>query len=327
MKKMKFVLAAIFAVAAAGTLFAQTPLAEVNLKFTEAASAMQAKDFVKASTLFEKVIDEGLDTAGAEALVAGAKKYLPQAIFMMGGAATQQGKLDEALGHFTKASELAELYGEVAVLNNARTWIGRTVIAQGANAFNNKDYATAAAIFQKGYDGNPNDMQVALYLAQSYSGLKEYDKSCEIYKNIIKLDGRDARFDEAVAKAKENFRLDNLERASEAAKGGDFQGAVDAMDVMLEVMPEDADAHMTRLQAYNSLKNYAKMIEIGDAAIAAQTDDAQRSNANYFVGIAYNNTENAARAIQYLTKVTAGPNAAAAKAMIPELQKVAAAAK
>jgi tetratricopeptide (TPR) repeat protein len=328
MKNLKFALAAVFVFAAAGTLSAQSLLQDVNMKFQEAASAMQTKDFNKAAILFEQVIDEGLDVEGAEGLVAGAKKYLPQAVFTRGGGSFQQGKLDEALADFTRAAEMAELYGEVGVLNNARLWIGRTVIAQGASAFNNKDYATAAAVFQKGYDATPNDTDVALYLARSYSGLKEFDRSGEIYKNIIALEGRDARYDAAVATAKENFTLDNLEKASGLAQAGDFQGAADVAEGMLAVLPDNAAAQMTRLQAYMSLKNYAKVIELGDATIAAQGDDAvQASAANYLVGIAYNNTENAARAITYLGRVSAGPNAAAAKAMIPELQKVVASGK
>jgi tetratricopeptide (TPR) repeat protein len=327
MKTLKIVLAAAFMFAAVGTLSAQSPLQNLGLKYEEAAAAMKAKDFNKAATLFEQVIDEGFDIEGAEGHVVGAKKYLPLAVFTQGGMAFQQGKLDEALAIFTRAADMAELYGEVGVLNNARTWIGRTVIAQGANAFNNKDFATAAAVFQKGYEANPNDMEVAMYLARSYSGLKDFDKSGEIYKNIIALEGRDARFDAAVAEAKENFKLDNLEKASALAQAGDYQGTIAATDAMLAVLPGEPAALMTRLQAYNSMKNYAKVIEFGDETAAAQTDGVQRSNANYLIGIAYNNTENAARAITYLGHVTEGANVAAAKAMIPELQKVVAAGK
>ena len=326
MKKMKFVLAALFAVAVAGTVTAQS-VSDIQAKFTEAAAATSARDYVKATALFEEVIDLGLDVEGADAFVLGAKKTLPDVIMRNAMTYAQAGKMDEALAEFTRSAELAELYGNVTVLNNARGLIGKVVLQQGANAFNTKDYATAAAIFQKGYDSNPNDMQVALYLAQSYSGLKNFEKSSEIYKNIIALEGRDARFTEAVATAKENFTLDNLERASMAAQAGDFQGAIVAVDEMLAVLPGNADALWTRLQAYNSLADYAKVIELGDETIAAQTDEIKVANANYLVGIAYNNKENAARAIQYLTKVTVGPNAAAAKTLIPELQKVAAAGK
>ncbi len=320
MNKIKIILAA-FAFVAAGTVSAQS-LTDVNAKFTEAAAAMQAKDFDKAIPLFEQVIDEGMDVEGAESLVAGAKKYLPQAVFVKGGMAFQQDKLDDALSNFTKASELAELYGEVGVLNNARSWIGKTVMKQGADAFNNKDYATAAAIFQKGYDANPNDTDVALNLALSYSELGEYAKGNEVYKSIIALEGQNSRFDEAVATAKQQFTNYNMYRASESAQSKNYADALAATEDVLAVIPNSPEATMLRLQTYNNMKDYNKVIETGDAAIAAQTDPVQQSSANFLIGAAYQNKENYAKATEYYKKVTAGPNADDAKAQITELAKL-----
>jgi tetratricopeptide (TPR) repeat protein len=318
MNKLKIALAAI-ALVAAGTISAQ----DINAKYAEAAAAMQSRNFAAAIPLFEQVISEGANAEGVEALVTGAKQYLPQAVYAMGGAAFQGGRHDEALASFTKASELAELYGNTAVLNNARTWIGRTVMAQGASAFNSKDYATAAAIFQKGYDANPIDTALGMNLAMSYSGLKDFAKSAEIYKNIIALGERDSRFAENAAKAKENWSLDVLEQASESAKAGEYQAAIDATDALLAIVPADAVANLTRLQAYNSMKNYAKVAELGEAAATAQTADEGRSDVYYLVGAAYQNMQNLPRAIEAYQKVTAGNNVAAAKTQITELQKVA----
>ncbi len=320
MKKLKIVLAAA-ALVVAGSLSAQT-VADLSAKLTEAADAAKAKNFAAAIPIFEEIIDKGLDIEGAETFVAQAKQLLPTAVFQVGGSAFQGGRLDDALASFTKAAELAELYGNVQVLNNARTWIGRTVLKQGADAFNAKDYANAAAIFQKGYDGNPNDTTVALNLAMSYSGLKDFAKSGEIYKNIIALGEQDERFAEAATTARENFSLDVLEWALESAKAGDYQTAVDATENLLAVIPADPAANLTRLQAYNSMKNYAKVIELGDAAAEAQTDEENRSTVNFLVAAAYQNRENYAKAIEYYGKVNAGGNVAAAKAQITELQKV-----
>jgi tetratricopeptide (TPR) repeat protein len=320
MKKTKFVLAAA-ALLIAGTVSAQS-LTDVNTKFGEAAAAMGAKDFNKAIPLFEQVIAEGMDIEGAESLVAGAKQNLPVAIFQTGGAAFQGGNLDQALAAFSRAADLAELYGNVQVLNNARTWIGRTVLKQGADAFNNKDYATAAAIFQKGYEGNPNDTDVAMNLAMSYIGMGDFAKGNEVYRAVMALGDQDSRFAEVAVKAKQRFSEDNIVRATEAAQASDYAGAVSITDEIIATLPDDALAHMTRLQAYNILKDYAKMIESGDAAIAAQTADEGRSLANFLVGAAYQNIENAAKAIEYYRQVTVGGNVAAAKAQITELQKV-----
>lgn len=321
MNRIKIFLAA-FAIVAAGTLSAQS-LSDIQTKFSDAAAAMGAKDFTKAAALFEQVVDEGLDVEGAEEMVLGAKKYLPQAIFMNGGMAFQQSKLDEALANFSKAAELAELYGEVGVLNNARTWIGRTVLKQGADAFNSKDYATAAAIFQKGYEGNPNDTEVALNLAMSYSEMGDYAKGNQVYKNIIALEGQHSRFEAAVVEAKEKFTTYNLIRASQSAQDGNYSEALTALDEVLAVLPASPEATMLRLQTYNNMKSYDKVIEVGEAAVAAQTSDELRANANFLIGAAYQNRENYPKAIEYYRKVTAGPNADAATAQITELQKIA----
>ena len=318
MSKIKIILAA-FALVTAGTVSAQD-LTEVTAKFTEAATAMQAKNYNTAIPLFEQVIDEGMDVEGAESLVAGAKKYLPQALFVSGGMAFQQDRLDDALANFAKAADLAELYGEVGVLNNARSWIGKTVMKQGADAFNSKDYTTAAAIFQKGYEASPNDTDVALNLALSYSELGEYDKGNEVYKSIIALEGQNSRFDEAVATAKEQFTNYNMYRASESAKNKNYAGALAAADDVLAVLPGNPQAMLLRLQTYNSMKDYNKVIEAGDATIALQTDPGAVSEANFLVGVAYQNKENKAKAIEYYKKVD-GDQSAAAKAQITELQK------
>jgi tetratricopeptide (TPR) repeat protein len=318
----KFKIALVAAVlAAAGTVSAQD-LTSVNAKYAEAAEAMKTKNFANAATLFEQVINEGMDIDGAEAMVTGAKQYLPTAIFQSGLPMAQGGKLDEALATFTRAAELSELYGNVATLNNSRTMIGRVVMMQGAEAFNSKDYATAAAIFQKGYDANPNDTALGLNLALSYSGLKDFAKSGEIYKNIIALGEKDSRFAENAAKARENWSLDALEKASESAKAGDYQAAIDAADELLAVMPGDAALQLTRLQAYNSMKNYSRVIELGETAAAAQTGDEARSDVWYLVGAAYQNQQNLPQAIAAYGKVTTGGNVAAAKAQVAELQKV-----
>jgi tetratricopeptide (TPR) repeat protein len=320
MNKIKIILVA-FAIIAVGNISAQS-LTDINTKFSEAAAAMSAKDFTKAATLFQQVIDEGTTVEGAEEMVLGAQKYLPQAFFVQGGTAFQQGKLDEALAKFTQAAAFAEEYGQVGVLNNARTWIGRTVLKEGADAFNNKDYATAAAIFEKGYAGNPNDTGVALNLAMSYSEMGEYVKGNEVYKGIIALEGQNSRFDEAVARAKSEFTTYNLLRASNSVQDKAYEDALAATEDIIAVLPDSPEATMLRLQTYNTLKNYAKVIELGDATADAQLSDEMKSSANFLIGAAYQNTENYAKATEYYQKVTAGDNVAAAKAQIAELAKI-----
>lgn len=321
MNKIKIVLAVVVMIVC-GSAFGQD-LAALTARYGEAAEAYTAKRFAAAVPIFEEVISAGQATEGAEQLVSDSKKYLPDAIYKMGGAAFMGGKLDDALASFTKAAKLADEFGNAAVLNNARMWIGRTVLKQGADAFNAKDYATAATIFQKGYDSNPNDTQVAMNLAMSYIGLADYAKGNEIYRAVMALGSQNGRFAEAAAQAKTKFVEDNTYRAVEAAKAGKFEDAVAATDDIIAAVPTDATAHLTRLQAYNSLKNYAKVAELGESAAAAQTADEPRSEVWFLVASAFTNQSNWAKAMEAYRKVTVGPNVAAAKAKITELQKVA----
>jgi tetratricopeptide (TPR) repeat protein len=316
MNKFKFLLAAA-ALVAATSVSAQ----DVNAKYAEAAEAVKAKNYAAAVPLFEQVIAEG-DVEADGAIVSGARQALPQAVFMLGGAAFQGGKHDEALAQFTKAAELAELYGNVAYLTRAREWISRTVMAQGASAFHEKDYATAAAFFQKGYDANPNDSALAMNLALSYSGLKDFAKSAPIYKKVIEMAAADSRFEADAAKARENWSLDVVEQASESAKSGEYQDAVNATDSLLSIVPTDAAVSLTRIQVYNMMKNYGKVVELGESAAAAQTTPEAASDVWYLVGAAYQNQQNLPQAIAAYGKVTAGENVAAAKTQITELNKV-----
>ena len=72
---------------------------------------------------------------------------------MMGGGAIRTKNYDEALKNFTKSAELAELYGDMSQMAKANGWVAKIYQIQGGDAFNNKDYATAAGVFEKGYTG------------------------------------------------------------------------------------------------------------------------------------------------------------------------------
>ena len=51
---------------------------------------------------------------------------------------------------------------------------------QGGEAFNAKDFAAAAAVFEKGYAANPRNTDMALNLATSYCELGKFDEGMAI---------------------------------------------------------------------------------------------------------------------------------------------------
>lgn len=54
----------------------------------------------------------------------------------------------------------------------------------------------------------------------------------------------------------------------------------------------------------------------GADAYAAQTDDTKKSDVAFLIGVAYQNKGNNAKAAEWLRKVTAGSNVAAAKELL-----------
>ena len=326
MKKLFVTVAALFAVCA---LWAQEG---VVANYNKGAEMLQAKNYAEAAKLFQQVIDEGQesDDSTIQNCVETAKKYLPTSYQGMGTRAAGQAmktadpaeanaKYEEAIENLSKAAETAELYGNTAALKKANTILAKVYQAQGGTAFNNKDYAAAAEIFSKGYAADPKNTQMAVWLGTCYCEMGEYGKGTEVLKTVAGMQG--PRFE---ADAAEAGRLITLYTNNEVAKlqgANDYDGIIAMADKMLEENPANALAQKIRLQAYLSKKDYAKVIESGEAAAEAQTDPADKSDVYFTLGAAYNAKEMKPQAIEALKKVVAGDNVAAAQKSVAELSK------
>ncbi len=319
---MKKLLISAIALVAAMTVSAQ----DLTAIYNEAAAAYSAKDFKLAAEKFEQLIDAGIEDESAASLVSTAKSTLPKCYYQMGGAAMRTGNQELALENFSRSAELAELYGDMAQKAKSNGWVAKVYNAQAGNAFNSKDYATAAAIFQKGYDADPDNTGMALNLAMSYCELfmasgdvAEYEKGMAIYEAVAAK--THPKYAEDAAKANEMMALytNNMVAKLQAAK--DFDGIIAATDAMIATNPQNALAHAARLQAYSSKGDLAKVIELGEEAAAVQVDEADRSQMYFLMGAAYNAREMKEQAVAAFGKVTAGANVESAKAAIAELSK------
>ena len=315
MKKWILTAAALFAVC---SLFAQQSVTEV---YNNAAKAYGEKQFAAAAEGFLKVIDEGSvsDDPDAAQLVVNAKKNVPICYYMMGGMALKQQQYDQSLQNFTKSAEYAELYGDVNAQNKANEWVARIYQIEGGEAFNNKDYAAAAEVFAKGYAANPKNTEMAIWLATCYCELGEYDKGMRIFESVAAM--THPKYADDVQKAKELMVLYTNNEVARLQAAGDYDGIIAMADRLLAENAESALAQKIRLQAYFGKKDYAKVIDLADAAAAAQTDEEDRSDIYFTLGAAYNAREMKPQAIAALRKVVAGPNVNAAKASIAELSK------
>ena len=305
----------------AGLLLAAVSLSaqDVTAIYNEAAAAFGAKDFAGAAAKFEQVIEQGLDSEEAASLVATAKTTLPKCYFMMGGGAIRTKNYDEALKNFTKSAELAEHYGDMSQMAKANGWVAKIYQIQGGDAFNNKDYATAAGVFEKGYKADPDNTAMALNLAMSYCEMGEYEKGMDIYEAVAAK--THPKYADDAAKAKEMIALYTNNKVATLQAANDFDGIIAMADALLAKNAENALAQKVRLQAYASKKDYNKVIELGEAAAKVQTDPEDVSLMYLTLGAAYNAKEMKPQAIEAFRKVTAGPAVESAKAALAELTK------
>lgn len=319
----------LFAVAVM-TVCAASAQNELIAKFNEGLTALQNKNYVAAAAAFESFIENGADSDDATVLgnVAQAKKYVPACYLNLG-------MRNAASGDFNKAAELlnegamkAELYGESQSLAKIKAGLARVYQAQGGTAFNNKDYATAAEVFAKGYEANPRNTDMALNLAMSYCELGQFDKGMGVYRNVAAMNP--SRYAEAIEKAKEMMALYTNNQVAKLQTEGNNDAVIEMAEKMLAEDPASALAEKIRLQAYNGKKEYDKVIELGETAAMAQTSEEDKSDVYFLIGAAYNAKYNAGgnkdealknKAVEYLNKVVAGNSVEAAKAAVADLTK------
>ena len=313
------------ALLAVGVASAQS---EVIAKFNEGATAIQGKDFSKAITLFEAVIDKGMDSEDPKILscVETAKKYLPTCYQGVGLSAASQKNYDKAIEYLTKAAEIAELYGNSTAKQKANMVLAKVYQVQGGEAFNSKDYATAVSVFEKGYAANPRNTDMALNLATSYCELGKYEEGMAIYDKICQMPAD--KYAAAIQKAKDNKALYTNNKIASLQQANDFDGLIAMAEKLTASNP--ALAAKLNIEAYSNKKDYAKVIELGETAAAAQVNDEEKSSIYFLVGAAHNTIYNASenkdlvsrdKAIEALKKVPAGKDVEVAKAALAELTK------
>ena len=311
---MKRLIMTVVALMGATTLFAQT---DVVATFQQGLANAKGGNFADAIAQFEQVIEASYDIDEPDAnqmkAIAGSKKFLVTCYNKMGLADINAKAYDAAIEHFTDAANYAELYEDIAAMNKNRALIGQVYQVQGADAFNSEDYATAIAVFSKGFEADPRNTDMALNLAESYFRSNMYQDGMRICTSIAALNAD--KFAEAIAEAQAKMDMYTNNEVAKLQMANDYDGII----AMAEQLDDVAMAQKITMQAYYGKKDYAKMVELSEAAIAAQTTDEGRSDVYYLLGVAYNEMEQFEKAIAAMKSVTAGGNVANAQAVIAAL--------
>jgi tetratricopeptide (TPR) repeat protein len=311
---MKKLIMTVVALMGATALFAQT---DVVATFQQATANAKASNYTEAIAQFEAVIEAGRDIMDPDAnqlkAIQGSKKFIVTCYNKMGVAAVNAKEYEAAIEHFTNAANYAELYEDAAAMNKNKSMIGQVYQVQGADAFNNEDYATSIEVFSKGYAADPRNTEMALNLAESYFRSDMYQEGMKICTKIAGMNAE--KFAEAITEAKAKMDMYTNNEVAKLQMANDYNGII-AMAAELE---DAALAAKITMQAYYGKKDFGKMVEYSAVALEAQTTDEGRSDINYLLGVAYNEMGQFDAAIAAMQKVTAGNNVANAAAVIEVL--------
>ncbi|MBQ2239577.1 MAG: hypothetical protein II322_02040 [Alistipes sp.] len=311
---MKKLIMTVVALMGATALFAQT---DVVATFQQATANAKASNYTEAIAQFEAVIEAGWDIMDPDAnqlkAIQGSKKFIVTCYNKMGVAAVNAKEYEAAIEHFTNAANYAELYEDAAAMNKNKSMIGQVYQVQGADAFNNEDYATSIEVFSKGYAADPRNTEMALNLAESYFRSDMYQEGMKICTKIAGMNAD--KFAEAITEAKAKMDMYTNNEVAKLQMANDYDGII-AMAAELE---DAALAAKITMQAYYGKKDFGKMVEYSAVALEAQTTDEGRSDINYLLGVAYNEMGQFDAAIAAMQKVTAGNNVANAAAVIEVL--------
>lgn len=317
MKNLK-VLVATFALLLAANFANAQSLDDAAGKYSAGIEKYKSADYSAAAALLKEAMNMGIDL-GEEGmdLVKEVQGLLPKVYLQYGVAELRAQNYDAAIAQLIACEEIADLYGDVQTMRQASRVISGAYQMQGATAFNDKDYKTALESFSKGYAQDPSNVKLAALTAKAYAELGELDKAMPIYAQVVEAAEKNSKFADDSEAAQKDVAMYVGVAVSNAAEAKDM----DKVLSLAELAPTNPDVAILVLQTANNMKNYQAVIARAEAAAALQVTPEAKSNVYFLLGAAYNNTANLPKAIEALSKVTAGPNAAAAKALVAELKK------
>lgn len=317
MKSLKL-LVTTFALMLATNIANAQSLDDAAGKYSAAIEKIKSSAFSDAATLLKEAMNMGLDL-GDEGLdlVKEVQGLLPKVYLQYGVSELKAQKYDEAIKELLACEEMADLYGDVQTMRQASRIISGAYQMQGATAFNNNDYQTALESFSKGYAQDPSNIKLASLTAKAYAELGQLDKALPIFAQVIEAGDKNSKYAEDATAARADVSMYVGVAVSAAAQANDMAKVIELADLA----PQNADVAMMVLQVANNSKQYQTVITRGESTVSLLTTPEAKSDIYYLIGIAYNNTGNFPKAIESLNKVTAGPNAAAAKALVAELKK------
>ena len=315
MKKMILVLAT--ALLSAGIMSAQD-LAQATEMYNNGANALTTGDKKSALEYFQKAYEMGKAIGDeAEELVKNCKQAIPTVMLSMAKELSNNKEYDNALERLQAAITVAKDFAVSEVEEEATSLLPQIELMKDMDAandaFNAKDLAGAAALYNKVLEADPSNGPASIRLVQCLA-------------NAGKIDEAKA----ALATAEANGQGENAKKviggallkvAASDLKEKKFAEAL-ANAVQVNDYMENAQAYLVAGQASQQLKTNADAIKYFEQYLAAAPTAKNANAITFTVGALYQGAGNKAKALENYKKVVNDPKwGVQAKQMIDALSK------
>ena len=291
MKKIAKIFAAAVIALSLGVAANAQDLNQATELYNNAATALNEGNDAGALEGFQKALEmsNALGEEGA-ALAADCKGIIPKLLLQMGKEAANAKDMDKAIELLGQAEKFGNEYGQAEVAASAKELVPQLYLAEGNSLLNEKNFAGAAAMYQKVLDINGENGVAWLRLGMAKGNSGDAEGAIAAY----------AKASEFGQKAAADKQLGNIygKAAQAAYKAKNFAGT-------LENVLKANEYGFTKLNVYGGMAAFN--LKKYDQAISLMEGDAS-ANAKYYLARSYEAKGDNAKACENYKAITSDKN-------------------
>ena len=291
MKKIAKIFAAAVIALSLGVAANAQDLNQATELYNNAATALNEGNNAGALEGFQKALEmsSALGEEGA-ALAADCKGIIPKILLQMGKEAANAKDMDKAIELLGQAEKLGAEYGQAEVAESAKELVPQLYLAEGNSLLNEKNFAGAAAMYQKVLDINGENGVAWLRLGMAKGNSGDVEGAIAAYTKASEFGQKDAA----------DKQLGNIygKAAQAAYKAKNFAGT-------LENVLKANEYGFTKLNVYGGMAAFN--LKKYDQAISLMEGDAS-ANAKYYLARSYEAKGDNAKACENYKAITSDKN-------------------
>lgn len=153
----------------------KAPSIITQLMYNKSLIQSQQKNYQDALTTLDQVIERNSNYA---------KAYYQKGIVTKN---MEGGSLDDALGYFDKAAEVAEANGDSQMVAQAKKAAAAELAYRGSQAIQNKNYSEGLNLIQRALEYDPESEDAYFRMAEAYNGQQNWQQAAEAAQKALDL--------------------------------------------------------------------------------------------------------------------------------------------